>query len=269
MSSPSPIVHVVDDDELVRTALGNLLSASGYEVRTYGSATEFLLSAPKDNFGCIVLDVLMPGPSGLDLHETLMQKGDVMPVIYLSGHGDIPMSVSAMKAGAVDFLTKPVDKVRLLKAVKEALARNARSRTADAELKILQQRRDTLSARIGRIQKGRSRLAQQADCGRAWDLGTYRQSAARPCHGEDAGEVAGRPGANGRPARISDHQAIKRWLPDDRAGDLRRLPSRATNFPKVPLPVRTTGQSIPVCLVSDVAGRTLVNVNRCRLDSRW
>jgi FixJ family two-component response regulator len=147
MSSPSPIVHLVDDDELVRTALRNLLSAAGYEVRTYGSATEFLLSAPKDNFGCIVLDVLMPGPSGLDLHETLTQKGDVMPVIYLSGHGDIPMSVSAMKAGAVDFLTKPVDKVRLLKAVKEALARNAGSRTADAGLKILQQRRDTLSAR--------------------------------------------------------------------------------------------------------------------------
>ena len=147
MSSPSPVVHVVDDDELVRTALSNLLSASGYEVRTHSSGTEFLLSAPKDDFGCIVLDVLMPGPSGLDLHETLTQEGGVMPVIYLSGHGDIPMSVSAMKAGAVDFLTKPVDKMRLLKAVKEALARSAGSRTADTELKILQQRRDTLSGR--------------------------------------------------------------------------------------------------------------------------
>jgi FixJ family two-component response regulator len=147
MNSPSPIVHIVDDDEYVRTALGNLLSAAGYEVRAYSSGTEFFNSPPEDKFGCIVLDVLMPGPSGLDLHETLTRRGDGMPVIYLSGHGDIPMSVTAMKAGAVDFLTKSVDKVRLLKAVKEALARNAGSRTADAELKILQQRRDTLSAR--------------------------------------------------------------------------------------------------------------------------
>ena len=147
MNSPSPIVHIVDDDEFVRTALRNLLSAAGFEIRTYSSGTEFLLSAPKDNFGCIVLDVLMPGPSGLDLHEALMQRGDAMPVIYVSAHGDIPMSVTAMKAGAVDFLTKPVDRVRLLKAVKEAVARSAGSRMADAEQKTLQQRFATLSAR--------------------------------------------------------------------------------------------------------------------------
>ena len=154
MNSPSPIVHIVDDDEFVRTALGNLLSAAGFEIRTYSSGTEFLLSAPKDSFGCIVLDVLMPGPSGLDLHETLMQRGDAMPVIYLSAHGDIPMSVTAMKAGAVDFLTKPVDRVRLLKAVKEAVARNAGSRMADAEQKILQQRFTTLSARELDVYRG-------------------------------------------------------------------------------------------------------------------
>ena len=147
MNSPSPIVHIVDDDEFVRTALRNLLSAAGFEIRTYSSGPDFRLSAPKDNFGCIVLDVLMPGPSGLDLHETLMQRGDAMPVIYLSAHGDIPMSVTAMKAGAVDFLTKPVDRVRLLKAVKEAVARSAGSRMADAEQKTLQQRFATLSAR--------------------------------------------------------------------------------------------------------------------------
>jgi len=154
MSSPSPVVHIVDDDEFIRTALGNLLSAAGFEVRTYSSGTEFLLAAPKDSFGCIVLDVLMPGPSGLDMHETLMQRGDAMPVIYLSAHGDIPMSVTAMKAGAVDFLTKPVDRVRLLKAVKEAVARNAGSRMADAEQKILHQRFTTLSARELDVYRG-------------------------------------------------------------------------------------------------------------------
>jgi len=147
MSNPTPIVHVVDDDELVRTALANLLGAVGYEVRTYASGTEFLQSPRGDEFGCIVLDMLMPGPSGMDLHETLVRDGDAMPVIYLSAYGDIPMSVSAMKAGAVDFLTKPVDKAKFLEAVKEALARDARSRTADAELKILKQRCDALSAR--------------------------------------------------------------------------------------------------------------------------
>ena len=147
-------MHIVDDDEFIRTALGNLLSAAGFAIRTYSSGTEFLMSAPKDSFGCIVLDVLMPGPSGLDLHEELRQRGDAMPVIYLSAHGDIPMSVTAMKAGAVDFLTKPVDRVRLLKAVKEAVARNAGSRMAAAEQKGLHQRFTTLSARELDVYRG-------------------------------------------------------------------------------------------------------------------
>ena len=147
MNLQQPLIHVVDDDELIRTALTNLLNAAGYQVRVYASATEFLLVVPDDGPGCIILDMLMPGPSGMDLHEALTKRSDGMPVIYLSGHGDIPMSVLAMKAGAVDFLTKPVDRVRLLSAIKEALARNVRSRSAEAELKTLQQRRDTLSAR--------------------------------------------------------------------------------------------------------------------------
>jgi len=147
MNLQQPLIHVVDDDELIRTALTNLLNAAGYQVRVYASATEFLLAVPDDGPGCIILDMLMPGPSGMDLHEALTKRGDGMPVIYLSGHGDIPMSVLAMKAGAIDFLTKPVDRVRLLSAIKEALARNMRSRGAEAELKTLQQRRDTLSAR--------------------------------------------------------------------------------------------------------------------------
>jgi FixJ family two-component response regulator len=147
MNLQQPLIHVVDDDELIRTALTNLLNAAGYQVRVYASATEFLLAVPDDGPGCIILDMLMPGPSGMDLHEALTKRGDGMPVIYLSGHGDIPMSVLAMKAGAVDFLTKPVDRVRLLSAIKEALARNVMSRRAEAELKTLQQRRDTLSAR--------------------------------------------------------------------------------------------------------------------------
>jgi FixJ family two-component response regulator len=147
MNAQLPVIHIVDDDELIRTALTNLLSAAGFQVRAYGSATEFLEAVPGNASGCIVLDVLMPGPSGLDLHQELTTRGNAMPVIYLSGHGDVPMSVFAMKAGAVDFLTKPVDKVRLLNGVKEALARGETSRTAGAELKLLQQRCHTLSGR--------------------------------------------------------------------------------------------------------------------------
>ena len=167
MNLQQPLIHVVDDDELIRTALTNLLNAAGYQVRVYASATEFLLAVPDDGPGCIILDMLMPGPSGMDLHEALTKRGDGMPVIYLSGHGDIPMSVLAMKAGAVDFLTKPVDRVRLLSAIKEALARNVRSRSAEAELKTLQQRRDTLSARelevYGRVVAGQLNKQIAAD----------------------------------------------------------------------------------------------------------
>ena len=167
MNLQQPLIHVVDDDELIRTALTNLLNAAGYQVRVYASATEFLLAVPDDGSGCIILDMLMPGPSGMDLHEALTKRGDGMPVIYLSGHGDIPMSVLAMKAGAVDFLTKPVDRVRLLSAIKEALARNVRSRSAEAELKTLQQRRDTLSARelevYGRVVAGQLNKQIAAD----------------------------------------------------------------------------------------------------------
>jgi len=167
MNLQQPLIHVVDDDELIRTALTNLLNAAGYQVRVYASATEFLLAVPDDDPGCIILDMLMPGPSGMDLHEALTKRGDGMPVIYLSGHGDIPMSVLAMKAGAVDFLTKPVDRVRLLSAIKEALARTVRSRGAEAELKTLQQRRDTLSARelevYGRVVAGQLNKQIAAD----------------------------------------------------------------------------------------------------------
>ena len=154
MTTQAPVVHVVDDDESMRTALANLLGAAGYQVLGYGSAAEFLLAAPEVSPGCIVLDVLMPGPSGLELHEALTARGCAMPVIYLSGHGDIPMSVSAMKAGAVDFLTKPVDGMRLLKAIREALARSADARTMDDELKELRRRCDMLSPRELEVYKG-------------------------------------------------------------------------------------------------------------------
>lgn len=118
----SPVVHLVDDDESLRTALSRLLRAAGHEVRVYASAAEFLMARAGCTRGCLLLDVRMPGgPTGLELHQALVRQGETLPVIFLTGHGDIPMSVRAVKSGAFDFLTKPVRSDELLKAVAAAL----------------------------------------------------------------------------------------------------------------------------------------------------
>jgi FixJ family two-component response regulator len=147
MTSPIPVVHVVDDDDSFRTAVTRLLRAAGYQVRGHSSAGEFLLARPGTIPGCVVLDVRMPGPSGLDLQTAFEGRDDALPIIFLTGHGDIPMSVRAMKAGAVDFLTKPVQREALLSAVRNALARDAESRTARDRLGILRSRFETLTPR--------------------------------------------------------------------------------------------------------------------------
>jgi FixJ family two-component response regulator len=123
-----PVIHVVDDDEGLRTAVARLLRSEGYEVRTYASAGDFLLAPPVQAAGCVLLDLEMPGPSGLDLQEALQRRPLPLPVVFLTGRGDIASSVSAMKGGAVDFLTKPVEPAELLKAVEVALARDRSAR---------------------------------------------------------------------------------------------------------------------------------------------
>jgi FixJ family two-component response regulator len=118
----SPPIHLVDDDEALRTALSRLLRAAGHEVRVYASAAEFLMARNGPMRGCLLLDVRMPGgPTGLELHQALVRQGETLPVIFLTGHGDIPMSVQAVKNGAFDFLTKPVRRDDLLKTVNSAL----------------------------------------------------------------------------------------------------------------------------------------------------
>ncbi|HSI65103.1 MAG TPA: response regulator [Candidatus Saccharimonadia bacterium] len=120
-------VHVVDDDESLRVALTRLLRAAGYHVEAYASAGEFLLRRRSAMSGCLLLDVRMPGPSGLELQAALQNERDALPIIFLTAHGDIPMSVQAMKQGATDFLTKPVERDALLHAIKNALARQSTS----------------------------------------------------------------------------------------------------------------------------------------------
>lgn len=147
MTRPTPIVHVVDDDNSFRTAVSRLLRAAGYEVRAYSSAGDFLLSWQADTPGCVVLDVRMPGPSGLDLQDAVGKHPHALPIIFLTGHGDIPMSVRTMKKGAVDFLTKPVQRKPLLDAVDRALARDAQNRAAGVAQSALRARFDSLSPR--------------------------------------------------------------------------------------------------------------------------
>jgi RNA polymerase sigma factor (sigma-70 family) len=147
MTPPTPVIHVVDDDDSFRTAVTRLLRAAGYEVRAYPSAGEFLLARPADTPGCLVLDVRMPGPSGLDLQDAFGRQSGTLPIIFLTGHGDIPMSVRAMKAGAVDFLTKPVQRQALLDAVQNALVRDAQRRTARERDDAARERLETLTPR--------------------------------------------------------------------------------------------------------------------------
>jgi FixJ family two-component response regulator len=140
-------IHIIDDDASMRTALARLFGAHGYATREYASAGDFLLDLPGDAPGCVVLDLSLPGPSGLDLQEAMNRRALALPVVFLTGRGDIASGVRAMKYGAVDFLTKPADPAALLDAVARALARDAASRHARALQRSVQERFDTLTHR--------------------------------------------------------------------------------------------------------------------------
>jgi FixJ family two-component response regulator len=145
--STTPLIHVVDDDPSMRTALLRLLGAAGFEARGYSSTGEFLLQPLPDRPGCLLLDLRLPGPSGLELQEALLRRQVTLPIVFLTGHGNVDSSVRAMKAGAVDFLTKPVKRDILLDAVGRAIARNASQRTARQETDQLQVRFASLTER--------------------------------------------------------------------------------------------------------------------------
>ena len=170
MSGLAATIHIIDDDSSIRTALSRLLRAAGYEVRTYASAGEFLIEERGAGPACVVLDVQMPGPSGLDLQKKLGAGDDPLPIIFLTGHGDIPMSVRAMRAGAVDFLTKPVKREALLSAVQTALAADGERRTARDRVQQVRTRFDTLTARerevFGRVVAGmlNKQIAAELNC---------------------------------------------------------------------------------------------------------
>jgi FixJ family two-component response regulator len=147
MNDPDPIVFVVDDDPSIRDALMSLIRSVGLRIEAFGSAREFLTRQPPDVPGCLVLDVRLPGLSRLDLQRELAAAEMTMPIIFITGHGDIPMTVQAMKAGAVEFLTKPFRDQDLLDAIAQAIDRDRVVRQERGELAALRQRHDALTRR--------------------------------------------------------------------------------------------------------------------------
>lgn len=143
---PSPVIHIVDDDPWVRTALGRLLEASGYDARQHLDAEEFLASY-EPSYGCLLVDVWMPGLDGLALQERLGHEDECPPIIFLTGCAEVATCASAMRSGAVDYLTKPVDDVLLLQAIDRALARSARQLRARLLQSVTEARLASLTPR--------------------------------------------------------------------------------------------------------------------------
>ncbi|MGA9507667.1 MAG: response regulator [Candidatus Sulfotelmatobacter sp.] len=143
----APTVYVVDDDDLVRTAIRGMLKSVGLHSETFGTAQEFLRSKRSDGPSCLVLDVRLPGVSGLDFQRVLADAGVRIPIIFITGHGDIPMTVKAMKSGAVEFLTKPFRDQDLLDAIYQALDRDRVVRQQENELAELRKRYESLTTR--------------------------------------------------------------------------------------------------------------------------
>lgn len=164
-----PLVIIVDDDEAVREGLHELILSAGFQPAAFASTKDLLETDALDRPGCLILDVRMPGSSGLDLQHHLARNGKPKPIIFLTGHGDIPMTVQAMKAGAIDFLTKPVRDQTLLDAVNAAIAADARRRAEAEAVERTVKRLEILTAREREVlhEVARGRLNKQI----AYDLG--------------------------------------------------------------------------------------------------
>lgn len=147
MTEDKAVVYVIDDDESIREALRSLLSTVGLDVRTFHATRDFLDAKRPDAPSCLVLDVRLPGISGLDFQAELAKQGINFPIIFISGHGDIPMTVRAIKAGAIEFLTKPFREQELLDAVQTGIEQDRQRRQSAAGMSGLQERLGTLTAR--------------------------------------------------------------------------------------------------------------------------
>ena len=193
----TPNVFLVDDDPSVRRALTRLIKSAGHQVQTFASAQEFLQTGvAAQEAACLVLDVRMPGLTGIELQRQLQILNRNVPIVFMTGHGNIPMSVQAMKAGAVDFLPKPVKDTDLLRAIEQALARAVRDRAERNELEDVREL-------VGKIDSARARsdgsrcqgLVEQTNRFRTRHGGKNHQSSSREGDGKNAGGFARRPSA--------------------------------------------------------------------------
>ena len=147
LRQPEAVIAIVDDDASVQRGLQRLIRSAGWKVETFASAQEFLARSRTELPNCVLLDLQLPGLSGLDLQKRMAEVGLEIPIVFLTGHGNIPVSVQAMKAGAVQFLTKPVDEQELLQAIEEAVERDRRSRQQQVEMSELRDRYESLTGR--------------------------------------------------------------------------------------------------------------------------
>ncbi len=169
MVASEATVFIVDDDEAVRDSLGLLLRSAGYRARCYGSAKDFLKAFDPRDYGCLVLDIRMPGMSGLELQKHLVEIGCNIPVVFITGHGDIPMAVEAVRHGAVDFIQKPFDDQELVDRINEAMRLAAQQREGELERLEILDRIESLTARekqvMGQVVQGKANKVIAGDLG--------------------------------------------------------------------------------------------------------
>ncbi|NGX17582.1 response regulator FixJ [Wenzhouxiangella sp. XN24] len=169
MATSEATVFIVDDDEAVRDSLGLLLRSAGYRARCYGSAKDFLKAFDPRDYGCLVLDIRMPGMTGLELQKHLTEIGCTIPIVFITGHGDIPMAVEAVRLGAVDFLQKPFRDQELVDRINDAMKQAAQQREGQLERLEILDRVDSLTARekqvMGQVVLGKANKVIAGDLG--------------------------------------------------------------------------------------------------------
>jgi len=214
MNAANQVIRIVDDDHSFRVAVGRVLRMAGYDVREYGSAGDFLMGDATEDPGCVLLDLRMPGPSGLDLQASLARHERSLPIVFLTAHGDVPLSVRAMKAGAADFLVKPVKREALLAAVRAALAKDEERRATREEVRDLRARYEALSPREKEVLQHvvAGRLNKQIASAIGASERTVKAHRARVMEKMQAGSVADLVRAADRVAPLTPPRAEKQTL---------------------------------------------------------